>query len=290
MHQIQLLRKHGIRPKKPWGQNFLVDENIQRKIIFSLDLKPEDRVLEIGAGLGALTDGLLNSGAQVYAVEKDPVLAGILSEELASYENLRVLREDILNLDLSRAAAGASGKWKVVGNLPYFVTSPILFYLIDNRRLIESAVVMVQREVADRILATPGSKTYGRVTLAFRYHAEVEHLFDVSRHSFTPEPAVDSSVLRIVFSHKKPRGLDEDLLFRIIQFSFSSRRKNILNNLDHSPLGIERAAWQNILAGLKIPTLKRAEELLLKDYLDLTLAVQKSRPPAAAAKPVRGRN
>lgn len=279
MHQIQLIRKYSIRPQKVRGQNFLIDENIQKKIIDALELSKNDCVLEIGAGLGALTDGLANSGAKVYAVEKDKQFADILKEELASYGNLCLLNDNILQLDFARllkhATTSAKKKWKVAGNLPYFITSPILFHLIEQRQVIDFAIVMIQREVADRLLAQPGTKSYGRLTLAFRYHAEVNHVLDVSRRSFSPVPGVDSSVVKIAFHEKGMAGLDEALLFKVIQAAFSMRRKNILNCLSNSTLPISREEWKGILAGLKIPENKRAEELLLKDYLALTTHISK---------------
>ncbi len=279
MHQIQLLRKYSIRLQKVRGQNFLIDENIQRKIVESLELAKSDCVLEIGAGLGALTEGLVQTGAKVYAVEKDKRFADILAEELAQYANLCLLNDNILKLDFSRllkhSVPSAKKKWKVAGNLPYFITSPILFHLIDQRKAIDFAMVMVQKEVAERLLAQPGTKSYGRLTLAFRYHADVSHVLDVSRRSFSPVPAVDSSVVKIVFHEKGVAGLDETLLFKIIQAAFSMRRKNILNCLSNSTLDISRDQWKEILAALKIPENKRAEELLLKDYLDLTSAASK---------------
>lgn len=274
MHQIQLIRKYGIRPQKVRGQNFLVDENIQKKIIDALGLAKSDCVLEIGSGLGALTDGLAQTGAKVYAVEKDSQFTDILSSELAPYGNLHLLNDNILKLDfkliLKDATSSSKKKWKAVGNLPYFITTPILFHLIEQREVIDFALVMVQKEVAERLLAQPGTKAYSRLTLAFRYHADVSHVLDVGRKSFTPVPAVDSTVVKIAFHEKGAEGIDEKLLFQIIQAAFSMRRKNILNCLSNSTLPVSREEWKGILASLKIPENKRAEELLLKDYLALT--------------------
>ena len=278
MHQIQLLRKYQVRPQKTRGQNFLIDENIQKKIIGRLGLSEKDYVLEIGSGLGALTEGLLQAGAQVYAVEKDRNLSEALKAELGVHPNLHLLNEDILKIHLKKllpekSGAKRSAKWKVVGNLPYFITTPVLFYLIDQKQWIEWAMVMIQKEVAERILAQPGNKSYGRLTLALRYHADISHEFDVSKNSFTPVPQVDSAVIKMVFHQRKVAGLDEDLMFKIIQAAFSTRRKNILNCLSSSPLPPSRDEWKKILEQLKIPLNSRAEELLLKDYMDLTKKV-----------------
>lgn len=279
MHQIQMLRKYDVRLNKIKGQNFLVDENVQKKIVAALDPRKEDRILEIGAGLGAITDELARSGARVFAVEKEKAFADILSDELGGFENLRVLARDILKLDpaklLRESGAGKGGKWRVVGNLPYFITTPILFYLIEHRDSIGEALVMVQKEVAERLTALPGNKTYGRITLALRYHADVSYEFEVGSSCFTPKPLVDSAVVRILFHGRTVEGLDEALLFRIIQAAFAMRRKNILNTLGSGPFGLERGDWAGILEALKIPVNKRAEELHLKDYIDLALAVRK---------------
>ena len=277
---MEIVHKYAVRCRKAWGQNFLIDENLQRKIIEVLSLERNDYVLEIGAGLGALTQGLLQTGAHVYAVEKDESLVQILQKELGHYSNLFLVNRDILKLDLKTLPGKSGGKtfppslkWKVVGNLPYFLTTPILFYLIEQRKRVEQALVMVQKEVADRILALPGSKVYGRLTLAFRYFADVEHLLDVNRQVFRPVPLVDSTVLGIRFHHRKVKGLDEDLLFKVIQAAFAARRKNILNCLSNSHLSPSRVEWKKILEELKIPVNFRAEELLLKDYIDLTKKV-----------------
>ncbi|HNV86029.1 MAG TPA: 16S rRNA (adenine(1518)-N(6)/adenine(1519)-N(6))-dimethyltransferase RsmA [Candidatus Omnitrophota bacterium] len=279
MHQIQMLRKYDIRLNKVKGQNFLVDENIQKKIAAALNPQRTDWVLEIGAGLGAITDLLAGSGARIFAVEKEKIFSEILSEELGSFENLTVLNRDILKVDFGEwlrksGALKAGQRWKVVGNLPYFITTPIVFRLIDAREAIDSALVMVQKEVADRMTAQPGGKDYGRLTLALRYYADVSFEFEVGRGCFTPVPRVDSAVVRIVFHGKRIEGLDEALMFRIIQAAFAMRRKTILNALSGGPFSLERNGWQEIFSELKIPANKRAEELHLKDYIELTQLVQ----------------
>lgn len=269
MRQIAMLRKYRIRPQKKWGQHFLVDENIQRRILEVLDLGPQDTVLEIGAGLGALTEGLAASGAGVLALEKDKTLAEILSRELEQHPNLRVLNQDILKLDFATLAGGGKGL-KIVGNLPYSITTPILFHLIDQRKWIHFAVITIQKEVADRLLARPRSKAYGRLTLAFRYYGEVVRKFDIASGAFSPSPKVASSVLKISFPSPQHEDLNEELLFKIIQAAFALRRKTILNSLTASSPVRSRAFWQPLLAEAGIPENKRAEELDLKDYIRLT--------------------
>jgi len=278
MHQIQMLRKYEVRLNKLKGQNFLVDENIQKKLILAIDPQRTDWILEIGAGLGAITDELARSGAKIIAVEKEKTFADILGEELSEFRNLSILSKDILKTDLkkllSETRAPKGKKWKIAGNLPYFITTPILFYLLDGRDYIDEAVVMIQKEVADRLVAQPGNKTYGRLTLALRYYADVSLEFEVGRSCFTPVPQVDSAVIRIVFHGRRVEGLDEALMFRIIQAAFAMRRKNILNALSTGPLGLERQDWLEVLGKLGIPVNKRAEELHLKDYIALAFAVK----------------
>lgn len=279
MHQIQMLRKYGVRLNKLKGQNFLVDENIQKKMIAAFNPQRTDWVFEIGAGLGAITDLLAESGARVFASEKEKIFAEILSGELEAFENLTVLNKDILKVDFGELLQKSGGRkadrrWKVIGNLPYFITTPIIFRLIDSRSFIDSALIMVQKEVAERMTAQPGGKDYGRLTLALRYYADVSLEFEVGRGCFTPEPRVDSAVVRIVFHGKRVEGLDEELLFRIIQAAFAMRRKNILNALSGGPFDLDRSQWAKILSDLKIPENKRAEELHLKDYIELARIVQ----------------
>lgn len=274
MRQIPLLRKYGIRPRKERGQTFLIDENIQRKILVTLGAGPGEFVLEIGAGLGALTEGLLASGAEVYAVEKEASFAAIIERELGAHPNLHLINEDFLKLDLAKIGGPARKLWKVVGNIPYAVTTPLLFHLVDQREHIDFAVLTLQKEVTERLLATPGCKAYGRLTLAYRFYADVRGEFEISRNSFTPVPRVDSAVVTATFRRGTLPGIDERLLFQIIKSAFAMRRKNLLNCLSASSLPLTRTDWQKILEDLRIPTQRRAEELLLKDYLDLARAVQ----------------
>jgi len=276
MHQIQIIKKYKVTANKRRGQNFLVDENIQSKIVSSVAPNKDTCVLEIGPGLGALTEGLLKSGAEVYAVEKDRYMAEILGKELAAYPRLTLIQDDFLKVDLKQLLPKARAKWKVIGNLPYYVTSRLLLHLLDAHECIDEAVVMMQKEVAARLLARPATKDYGRLTLAVGFCADVSRLFDVSRQCFTPKPDVESTVVRIKFHAKRVQGLDKDLLFKIIAAAFATRRKTILNSLQHSPLNIEKARWLELLDRLAIAGSKRAEELSLKDYMDLTLALQRS--------------
>lgn len=271
--QTALLHKYGLAIRGFKGQHLLMDPNIQRKIVETLNLKAGESILEIGPGLGALTQELLAAGANVIAVEKDKKFCEILEQELgAVYKGkLKIICADILKTNWKSLQA-AKGKIKVVSNLPYYITSPVLFWLIKNRTRIKQAVLMMQREVADRLLAQPGNKDYGRLTLAVRYYADVQKAFHVSRNCFTPQPDVDSTVLVLDFypPSKLPKGIDTDFLFHLIQVAFGARRKTLLNRFTNDPqIGRSRQELLDLLAQLKIPEKARGEDLLLKDFLAL---------------------
>lgn len=288
--QIELLKKYGLEIRGFKGQHLLVDPNVRRKIIETLSLVPGDRVLEIGPGLGALTSQILAAGATVVAVEKDKRFSEILQGELGGdYPGrLWIENEDILKVDSKklssrfkrlspvrqedRGGGGRPRKFKVVSNLPYYITSPILFWLIAHRTLIERAVLMMQKEVANRLLAQPGQRDYSRLTLAVRFYAEVRRHFDVSRNCFTPKPEVDSSVVELDFHppSKLPKGVEEDFVFHLIQAAFGARRKTLLNRLVHDrQIGKNREELLKILKKTGIPENARGETLMLKDFIAL---------------------
>lgn len=288
--QISLLKKYGLEVRGVKGQHLLIDPNIQRKIVELISPKPKEWILEIGPGLGALTAEILAAGASVVAVEKDRRFCEILEGELGGdykgklwVENADILKTNFEKLlrgcsRLSSRGAKRQSNLKVVSNLPYYVTSPVLFWLIENRAFVEKAVLMMQREVARRILAQPGNKDYGRLTLAVRYYAEVHRAFDVSRNCFAPKPDVDSSVIVLDFHppSKLPKGIDETLLFHLIKVAFGARRKTLLNRLANDPeIGKSRGEWVEILKKLGIPENTRGEELLLKDFLSLAESLSK---------------
>lgn len=273
--QVALLRKYGLSVQGFRGQHLLTDPNIQRKIIELVDPKPKEWILEIGPGLGALTSEILAAGARVVAVEKDRRFCEILEGELGGdYKGkLWVENADILQVELKTLKprnAKQPLKYKVVSNLPYYITSPVLFWLIENRAQVEKAILMMQREVAKRLLAQPGNKDYGRLTLAVRYYAEVHRAFDVSRNCFSPKPGVDSSVITVDFHppSKLPKGIDSDFLFHLIKVAFGARRKTLLNRLVRgSKIGKSRGELVEVLKKLGIPENARGEDLLLKDFM-----------------------
>lgn len=276
--QIALLKKYGLAVRGTSGQHLLIDPNIQQKIVERVRPRPGEWVVEIGPGLGALTGELLAAGARVIAVEKDRRFCEILEGELGrDYQGrLFIENRDVLKAPLGKLARRAAGKVKIVSNLPYYITSPVLFWLIENRTLIEKAVLMMQREVADRLLAPPGNKDYGRLTLAVRYYADVERDFQVSRNCFSPKPDVDSSVITLDFhpSSKLPKGLDEAFLFHVIQVAFGARRKTLLHQLLRDPkTGKTREALLEIFRQTGISEKARGEDLLLKDFISLAEAL-----------------
>lgn len=249
--QIQeLIRAHHFSVQKKFGQNFLVDDHILDGIVQAAKITEQDTVLEIGPGMGSLTQPLLEAAEQVIAVEVDPLLIPILKENLKSYPNLKLIHGDILKLDLKELLPEGK-RAKVVANLPYYITTPIVMQLLEQQERIESITVMVQKEVAQRMKEGPGTKAYGALSLAVQYYAEPELVMTVSRHCFLPKPDVDSAVirLRIYAPEDRPvRVKDPDFMFRLIRAAFNQRRKTLLNALQND-------------AGTKIPKEKTSEAL-----------------------------
>ncbi|MBI3316813.1 MAG: ribosomal RNA small subunit methyltransferase A [Candidatus Omnitrophica bacterium] len=278
--QIEILKRHNLSLRKSLGQNFLIDPNIQRKIVDLLELEESDRLLEIGPGLGALSFEILNRGFQLTAIERDQRMIRFLEEELGeeAKKTIHLIHGDILDFDFRQWARGVKkgGQVKVLSNLPYYLTSPILFYLTESRSLIERGVLTMQKEVAKRLLATPGSKDYGRLTLGLRYSAEIVHAFDISRRCFAPEPDVDSTVLVLKF-RARPSGFskkEEEFLFDLIKVAFSQRRKTLLHLLSRWPkIKQDRSNLEKRIVSLGFDSKVRAEELLLKDFMALAEAL-----------------
>lgn len=270
MHQIQLLKKYGLSVRGVRGQHLLIDENIQRKFVTLVAPKPNETILEVGPGLGAITEPLLESGAKVVAVEQDNRFIEILKGELGQdYKNLTLVHSDILKVNLKKYIT-AKGKIKVVGNIPYYITSPILLYLIANRVFVDSAYLTVQREIADRIFAQPGTKSYGRLSILARFYAEVHRAFEISRHCFSPKPKVDSTVIELTFRQSLPTSVDEKILFALVKVGFGSRRKTVLNAMVSGLKGqITKQGATELLSAAGIKVTARAEELMLKDFIRL---------------------
>ena len=274
---LNLLKKHHIRPNKRYGQSFLIDDDMFRKIVAASRITPEDTVLEIGAGLGVMTAMLSESAEKVIAVEVDPNLIDVLRENLRGKENIEILHQDILDADFFEIAGKVPGrKIKVMGNIPYNITSEILFHLLEHRSSIQSAVLLMQQEVAERLMADPGTKAYGIPTVILSMYANLETLFPVSNRCFYPIPAIQSAVLRLVFRDEPLYSLKDEAFFRLlVRASFAQRRKTLLNNLKTFKK-IEKTPNEivAILNELNIDGTRRAETLTLAEFADLANVLQ----------------
>ncbi len=261
-----------LRPR--WGQHVLRDPNMIAKMVRTVSPRKADRFIEIGAGTGAITQPLLEAGARVVAVERDPRLAEYLEQEFAArYRRLKVVRADALAWDPKTLLKPAKGKaprtrFRLFGNLPYQITSPLLFRIISWRRMLSDVHITVQKEVAERLTAQPGSPAYGRLTLAVRFYAVAEQLFDLNRQVFVPVPGVDSSFLSLAF-HKKQASAKAAAQYEdLIKHAFSKRRKTLANALaSQQAFGLGKAEWVAVLERAGIVSSARAEELLVKDFL-----------------------
>ena len=266
-------RRPGFRPRKRLGQHFLVDSEIVRQIIARAGFEMSDRVLEIGPGLGALTLPLAQSVAHIVAVEKDTQLAALLKKKLTrtGITNVTVVNHDILTFDIKDMGGNSSERLSIIGNLPYNISSPLLEKLTENRHLIGRAVLMFQLEVAKRIIAPPGGKTYGAMTLLVQYHALPTVLLEVSKHAFRPRPKVDSMVLELDFERPYPeRALNEDDFKKVVRGAFAHRRKTILNSLEGFSLSWSREVLLEAMKKCHIDPGRRAETLNMNDFLCLT--------------------
>jgi len=285
MHQIQLLKKYELSVRGFRGQHLLIDENIQRKFVSLVSPQKDETIIEIGPGLGAITELLLKEGTKVIAIEQDPRFVEILKGELGDdFKTLTLVNDDILKVNLKKYVRGKS-KLKVVGNIPYYITSAILLYLIGHRTLIDSAYLTVQKEIADRIFAQPGTKAYGRLSLLVRFYADVHRAFEISRNCFSPKPKVDSTVMELVFRPTLPASVNETILFNLIKYGFGARRKNILNAITDGFKGeITKQEAKDFLNTAGLEETVRAEELMLKDFIRLAELFAKREP---ALKPTK---
>lgn len=240
--------------------------------------KRGDYLLEIGPGLGVMTELLAKSGAKLVAVEKDRGLAGILRNGLAKkFKNLNVIEGDFLELSWKGLFGSGRKLIDVIGNIPYYITTPIIFSLIDHYSRIRRAFLTIQKELADRLVAQPGRKEYGRLTVAVRFFADVERLFNIPPHVFSPAPRVDSSFIVLRFHRRFPKGLDRKLFLELLRSSFAHRRKNILNTLAKERIsGMDKEELRELLKRAGIDPTRRPEELMMKDYIALALELGKT--------------
>ena len=261
-----ILKAFGLRMSKKLGQNFLIDASIVQGIVDAAEIQPGERVLEIGPGIGTLTQGLAEAGAEVTAVELDKKLPAVLAETLKAYDNVTIVPGDILKVNIPEIMG--EGPFKVAANLPYYITTPILMTLLERHLPITRMVTMVQKEVAERMIAKPGSRTYGALSVAVQYYTEPEIVLDVPPRSFIPAPEVDSVVIACkVRETPAVDVMDEKMFFRVIKAAFGQRRKTLSNALKGGGLPKEQVRDAMEAAGID-PT-RRGETLSLDEFAKL---------------------
>ncbi len=258
-----ILKAFGLRMSKKLGQNFLIDARIVQGIVDAAEIQPGDRVLEIGPGIGTLTQGLAEAGADVTAVELDKKLPAVLKETLKAYDNVRIVPGDILKVNIPEIMG--EGPFKVAANLPYYITTPILMTLLERHLPITRMVTMVQKEVAERMTAKPGSRIYGALSVAVQYYTEPEIVLDVPPRSFIPAPEVMSVVVSCrVRKEPAVKVSDEKLFFRVVKAAFGQRRKTLMNALKGG--GFPKEAVRDALETSGIDPTRRGETLTLAEF------------------------
>ena len=275
---IEILQKYNFNFQKKFGQNFLIDEHVLDKIIRAAEITKDDYVLEIGPGIGTMTQYLACAAREVTAVEIDRALIPILEDTLKEYDNVSIINEDILKVDIAALAKEKNGgrPIKVVANLPYYITTPIIMGLFESHVPLESITVMVQKEVADRMQVGPGTKDYGALSLAVQYYAEPYIVANVPPNCFMPRPAVGSAVIRLTRHQKPPvEVMDEKLMFRLIRASFNQRRKTLANGLKNSgELNLSKEVITAAIEKLGKGSSVRGEALDLEEFARLTNIVK----------------
>ena len=276
MRTKEILEKHGFSFKKSLGQNFLIDPNVLGNIVSHAGLSRETGVIEIGPGIGALTEHLARSAGKVVAFEIDGRLLPVLEDTMSPYDNVTVVHEDILKTDLALAMTDHFADYEevvVVANLPYYVTTPIIMKFLLEKVPVTGMIIMMQKEVADRITAVPGTKAYGSLSIAIQYYMDAEVAMIVPKTVFMPQPNVESAVLRLSRKEKAPAEvIDEDFLFTVSRGSFVQRRKTILNNLQASlPDGkVKKEQIEKALASAGIDPRRRGETLSVEEFAELS--------------------
>ena len=277
-----ILKKYGITANKSLGQNFLINQEVVEKIIGGAQISKEDLIIEIGPGLGTLTKELLERAGKVIAIELDKRMIEILTDRFSLYDSFELINEDVLKVDLdgliqkNLKTTNSLKSVKIVANLPYYITTPIVMKLLEDNLPIESITIMIQKEVADRLIETPGGKNTGAITYAIYYYATAEEIFKVEPNSFIPEPAVESKVIKLTIRNQKSVCVEnEELMFKIIKFAFMQRRKTLVNALENSKLFKSKNDIIDMLEKLGLNTKIRREALSLNDYANITNFVTK---------------
>lgn len=272
---LYIMKKYNITANKNYGQNFLIDENVINEIVSSSNITKKDLVIEIGPGLGSLTSRLLDKAGKVICVELDSKMINILNDRFSLYENFELLHNDILKVDLKEIINTNLEKFnlnnaKVVANLPYYITTPIIMKLLEDKLNLTSITVMVQKEVATRLVSEPGGKECGAITYTINYYTDPKLILDVPNDSFIPAPKVNSAVIKLdVLSTPKVLVKNEKMFFQVIKYAFMQKRKTLLNSLANSGIA-GKAEIENILSTLNIDTSIRAERLSLEDFSKLS--------------------
>ena len=268
-----LMKKYNINANKNLGQNFLIDDNVIENIIKTAEIEKNDFVIEIGPGLGTLTSKLVEKAGKVIAIELDKKMLEILNDRFALYKNFKVINEDVLKVDLHKLIKEEKNEKiknvKIVANLPYYITTPIIMKLLEEKLNINSITVMIQKEVADRLTEIPGGKNSGAITYCVYYYSEAQEMLTVPNTSFVPEPKVNSEVIRLNIRKEAPVKLnDEKLFFKIIKASFTQRRKTLVNGLSNSGITTKEKI-KEVLQSLKINENIRGEELTIEQFAEI---------------------
>lgn len=271
---IEVLEKYRFHFQKRFGQNFLIDPSVLDRIVSAAEIGKDDCVLEIGPGIGTMTQYLAERAREVIAVEIDKNLIPILEDTLSEYENVSVINDDILKVDINRIVREQNGgkPVKVVANLPYYITTPIILGLFENHVPLDNITVMVQKEVADRMQVGPGTKDYGALSLAVQYYARPKIVANVPPNCFIPRPSVSSAVIRLTRYEEPPvRVNDEKRMFALIRASFNQRRKTLANSLSNAPeLGLTRQRVMEVLEEMQLSPTIRGEALTLEQFAELS--------------------
>ena len=268
-----IIQKYGFKLTKSLGQNFLINENILNEIIEAADITKDDVVLEIGTGIGTLTSKLCERAKRVVAVEIDKNLLPILNETLSAYQNIDIINKDILKTDINEElkSLGINQKVKVVANLPYYITTPIIMKILEEKVNVSVMVLMLQKEVANRINAQHSTKDYGSLSIAVQYYCDTQIICKVPKNSFIPEPNVDSLVIKLTVNEKRKVEIeDEELFFKLVRGSFAKRRKTILNSLTGYEDLADKEKLEKLFEISQIDSKRRGETLTIQEFAKLT--------------------
>lgn len=269
----ELLKKYGIKLTKSLGQNFLTDDKVVTRIVDTAEITPDDMVMEIGPGIGSMTGELASRAGKVIAVEIDKYLIPALKDNMKEFSNLEIINEDIMKVNVKDITGNNQNmRLKVVANLPYYITTPIIMKLLEEENDIELMVFMVQKEVAQRMVAKPGKKDYGALSVAVQYYSQPEKAFDVPPQCFVPQPEVDSTIIKLEKNKTPPVNLkDKDMFFKVVKASFGQRRKTLLNALTNfGAFNKNKEEIREILNSLNINENARGETLSIEQFASLS--------------------